>query len=112
MTSWYNVAIRELAALPNFQFDARWIQGQLRETLPLEQIEKALSFLEKNGFLSRTAPFISKKPIECMGGVFTLSLGTFHRQMLNQISESIESVPRDERLIDDERARRAEAVEP
>lgn len=99
LTSWYYVAIRELAALPDFQFDARWIQGRLRENLPLEQIEKALLFLEKHGFLNRVRPYITKKTVECMGGIFTLSLGTFHRQMLNQISDSIESVPRDERLI-------------
>lgn len=99
LSRWYYVAIREMATLPGFKTKAEWIQPRLREFLPLSDIQQALDFLLKHGFLSEDQANAEPKLLSCMGGVFKLALGTFHRQMLNQVIESIDRTPADERHI-------------
>jgi uncharacterized protein (TIGR02147 family) len=101
LSHWYIVAIRELATLEGFKLEAKWIQERLREKVPLAEIENAIQFLSLNGFIrsenGRTA--LEDKNIQCMGGVFKLALGSFHKQMLALASDAIDSVPSDERYL-------------
>ena len=102
LSHWYYVAIRELATLPGFHADAEWVQARLRNKVPLVDIRKALEFLEKAGFFSRLPDGSVKahvKFIQCSGGVYRMSLRAFHRQMLEQSVDAIESVPTMERLL-------------
>ena len=102
LSHWYYVAIRELATLPGFLADAEWVQSRLRKKVPLVEIRKALEFLEKTGFFSRLPDGSVKahvKFVQCSGGVYRMSLRAFHRQMLEQSIEAIESVPTMERLL-------------
>lgn len=99
LSAWFFVAIREMASLPDFQFDAHWIQKHLRQSIPLEDINRCLTFLESHGFIQRQKPHVPDKNLDCMGGVFTMALASFHKQMLQQTANAIDAVPRDERLI-------------
>ena len=102
LTRWYFVAIRELANQPGFVTEPRWIKEQLQFPVTLKEVSKALSFLLKESYLKEnedgsTVP--TKKKMECLGGVYRIALGDFHRQMLKLSETSIDSVPSSERLI-------------
>lgn len=101
LTHWYYVAIREMAALPNFKFDARWVTAHLRHRITVREAEQALHFLKANGFieLKEGKHRRPNKAIECIGGVFRLALLQFHREMLQVTSELIASTPRDVRSV-------------
>jgi uncharacterized protein (TIGR02147 family) len=103
MSNWYYVAIREMASLPDFQLDPLWIQGRLGQSVSLENIKTALEFLVRHGYIraardgSTLAP---KEPLDCQGDVYRTALTRYHQQMLAIASESLESVPDNERDLD------------
>lgn len=99
---WYHIAIRELAQLPGFKDDPRWIQDNLRYKVGLPEIKQALEFLTDHGFLERDAAGRLRKPdklIECKTGVLKPALTKFHTEMLGLAAQSISSVPSSERNI-------------
>lgn len=102
LTRWFYVAIREMALLPGFRPDARWIQARLRGKVSLKDVQQALDFLISSGFMtvqpdgSVTVP---QKDMQCIGGVFKLALGNFHSEMLGLAIDSISSTPRDRRSV-------------
>ncbi|MCM2323747.1 MAG: TIGR02147 family protein [Oligoflexia bacterium] len=102
LTRWYYVAIREMSMLPEFKPEASWIQPRLRSRVDLKDIKEALAFLSEQGFIEllpngRAQP--PEKRLDCDGGVFSLSMAGFHRQMLALAADSIEQTPREERNL-------------
>lgn len=86
LSRWYHVAIRELAALPDFKMDAKWIQKRLKGAVLLSDIEKSLEFLKKHGFLSQNEQGKISPPkhrIECLDEVFKTAMLKFHEQVFN-----------------------------
>lgn len=77
LSNWYCVAIREMAHLPEFQFDAKWIQERLVYRVSISNINAALRFLTRNGFIDR------QNEIKAQGAVFRLAQAEFHEQMAN-----------------------------
>lgn len=102
LSRWYYVAIRELINAPGFKENAEWIQGRLRGKVSQKEIEEALQFLDKFGFIKKDNDGqykVAQKQLDCHEGVFKISLGEFHRQMLDLAKLSIEETPREERLL-------------
>lgn len=102
LSRWYYVAIRELANSKSFQANPAWIQERLRGRVSQKEIQDALEFLTKFGFLVQDATggfSVGEKQLDCHEGVYKISLGEFHRQMLDWAKASIEEVPRTERLL-------------
>jgi uncharacterized protein (TIGR02147 family) len=102
LTHWYYVAIREMAAMEGFQFDAEWVQKKLRFAVPLKEIKDALEFLKESGYIEiRPDGSVNppKKPLNCSGGVYRLALGKFHREVFSLAARSIEKTPSEERDI-------------
>lgn len=102
LTRWYYVAIREMAGLEGFRFEERWIQKNLRKTIPLSNIRRAMNFLHQNNYIEikhGESPTKSLKHLECSEGAYKLSLGQFHKQMFHLAIESIDNASRTERLI-------------
>lgn len=102
LSNWYYVAIRELVNLPEFTNDSVWIQERLRGRVSQKQIIEAMQFLLKYEFISKdnSGKFrVAEKQLSCHEGVYKISLGEFHRQMLDIAKISIDVVSRDERLL-------------
>jgi uncharacterized protein (TIGR02147 family) len=102
LTRWPRVAIREMTALEDFRPDAVWIQGRLRFQVPLSEIADALSFLIERGFIEKSpsgAMKLNEKQLDCVSGVFKLSLSEFHDQVLMLAARAIKDVPSAERHI-------------
>lgn len=102
LTRWFYVAIREMALLPGFRPDARWIQARLKGKVSLKEVQQALDFLISNGFMTVQPDGTVKVPqkdMQCIGGVFKLALGNFHSEMLGLAIEAISNTPRDKRSV-------------
>jgi uncharacterized protein (TIGR02147 family) len=102
LTHWYYVAIREMAAVDDFQDDPHWIQQRLRYSVSLQEVAVALEFLLKNGYLERGAGGKIKAPeksLDCSGGIYRVALGKYHRELLQLAAESIDKTPSAEREI-------------
>jgi uncharacterized protein (TIGR02147 family) len=117
---WLNVTIRELVNLPDFQADVKWISERLRFSPSDLEIERALKFLSKEGYIQQNTDgkwIIGQRHLDCQEGVFKLSLGEYHRQILGLAQRSIEEIPRELRLImghtttlDGEQKQKAETI--
>jgi uncharacterized protein (TIGR02147 family) len=101
MSNWFYVAIRELAGVKGFRLNPKWIQSQLREKVLLADVTKALRFLIDHDFIrvvGGKAKF-PEKNLQCMGGVYRIALGKFHKEMLNITRDSIDHVASEDRQI-------------
>lgn len=101
LTKWFYAAIREMVHLKDFRDEADWIQSRLNGRVSKAECKEALAFLIEKGFVQKTADgySASQRPLDCREGVFKVSLGEFHRQMMELGSQSIEKVPREHRYI-------------
>lgn len=102
LSRWYFVAIRELAFLPDFKLDAKWIQDRLTHQVPLNDIKEAIEFLLENGFLQKNEAgqvTLPEKNIECFGSVYRMALAHFHREMLTLAKSAIEHVELSKRSV-------------
>ena len=102
LTHWFYLVIRELSTLRGFKYDATWIQERLRPKVLKSEIRKAIRFLSESKFFRvREDGSVETliREVECTGGVYRVALGQFHQEMLSEISDSISSVPSEERLI-------------
>lgn len=100
LNKWYNIAIRELTALPDFQLDAQWIQKKLRFHVSKEEIKKSLVFLIETGLIELDAEGKVKRPdkhLKCMSGIYRLSLAQYYREMFELSAKAFDEVPREER---------------
>lgn len=93
---WWNVAIREMSSLPDFQEDEGWIQRRLLFTVSLNDIRKSVKFLSKHKLLAKYGNF---RFLDCDGNVYKLALATFHNQLLTKAVESIHKLSSEERYI-------------
>jgi len=96
LKKWWNLAIREMSSLPDFEEDEAWIQRRLLYTVSLTDIRKSLTFLNKHRLLAKYGEF---RRLDCQGNVYKLSLSDFHKQILEKAVESIYKVSSDERHI-------------
>jgi uncharacterized protein (TIGR02147 family) len=103
VSRWYHIAIREMAALPGFKAEPKWIQARLKPKLPLLEIKDALDFLLEKGYLQKDSSGVvaaAKQVVDCKGSVYWTALSQSHRQMFQLASDSIESTHSSERRLD------------
>lgn len=99
---WYIPAIRELAALPTFRDDPKWIASILQPPISLNQAKEALVTLCNLGLLVRNADgrLIQADPLVTTGsGPHGHHIVNFHRAMIHQATRALDEVPRDQRDI-------------
>lgn len=100
LSEWYLVALRELAAHPEFKGNLKWIQKQLNFHVPLADLKEALQFLVKQGFLKKVDKnyyLQTDRHLDCLGGIFQLSLNRFHQQILDLSAQAMDSLPKEKR---------------
>ncbi|HEX4925840.1 MAG TPA: TIGR02147 family protein [Bdellovibrionales bacterium] len=99
-SKWYHLAIREMATLPGFKLDAKWIQGRLKTTVKLEELESALEFLVGAGFLKRSDRGRVERPtkrLEAHSAVLSVAMTQFHQQTLALAANALTDTPSAER---------------
>lgn len=99
---WYIPAIRELAALPGFREDPKWIASTLQPPISVNQAKEALATLcnlgllvqGADGRLSQAAPLVTTG-----SGPLGHHIVNYHRAMMSQATRALDEVPRDQRDI-------------
>ncbi len=102
LTRWYYVAIRELAATPDFKAEPAWIQDRLRVRLTIKEIKDALQFLFGQGYLVQRPDgtvALAEQHLECMAGIYRISIQQYHKQMLTLANQSLENATEVERTV-------------
>lgn len=100
---WFHIVIREMIDLKNFQSDPGWISQHLHPHVSKEEVKRALKLLLKlklikknreERYLERTDPIIATTP-----EVNSLAIVHFHQSMMGLASQSLSTVPAEERDI-------------
>ncbi len=102
LSRWHHVAIQEMAHWPDFQGDPKWIGQRLSESVPLSEIQSALTFLLESGFLEKNGQgkiVPRQKEIALEGEVLQLALREFHHAMNAVCIRSMDTTPRANRAI-------------
>ena len=91
-SNWYVLAIRELAALPDFKEDAAWIAKTLNPPITKKQAHEAILLLLEMKYLIRdeTGKLKQSEPEITTGAeVKSLSVLNYHKNMLNLASRAL-----------------------
>lgn len=99
---WYYAAIRELALLPDFKEDPKWIARKLSPPIKPQEAATALELLLKLGFLKRDKSgrlVQAERNITTPREVQSLAIANFHRQMIRIASEAIDRTSAEKRDI-------------
>jgi uncharacterized protein (TIGR02147 family) len=101
VSQWHHYAIRELADLPGFQEDPKWIQNQLRPSVPLKSVQQATETLENLGLLARDEKNDIRYTDKIMSqtDVPDEALKQFHETMLSLAATSLRDVQVEKREI-------------
>ncbi len=99
---WYVPVIREMVSLPDFQLDPKWIQAHLRTKVSVPSLRKGIDLLkalkiikqEKDGRWRVADSVVTTGP-----QVNSIQVANYHRQMILQAHNSINTVPAEEREI-------------
>jgi len=103
ISHWYYPIIREMISLDHFELDPKWIQARLSKKLPLAEVERAIEFLLRHGYIEKLKNGkvdVPEKRITCDGGVFRLAMAKFHKDMMDLASDSITTVDREYRNVE------------
>lgn len=99
---WYNVAIREMVALPNFQNDPKWIAKQIIPAITRADAVKSIATLKTLGLIKedKDGKLYQTDPVITSTNNVTKSLATkFHQQMIKAASEALNRFDSKERDI-------------
>lgn len=99
---WWALAVRDMAQLPDFKLDARWIGRRLRPRIRPAQAQRAIDLLLRLGLLTtdgegKTHP--TERTISTGPEVQSLAVRNYHRSLLELASRALDEVPREERNI-------------
>jgi len=99
---WYLPVIREMVSLPGFQYDPKWIQAKLKDTVSLPDIRKALSILSELKLVEKRSDgrwYVTDSVITTGPQVSSILVGNYHRQMAQKAIEALKSVSPEDREI-------------
>jgi uncharacterized protein (TIGR02147 family) len=99
VSNWLYPVLREMVALKDFRDDPYWIARRLNGRASITEIAAALQFLLKEGFIEKAAGRFQPKDHMVLSSdeVRSLAIRNYHRQMLDQAKESLDTLPMEER---------------
>jgi len=92
-SQWHAPVIRELAALPGFLEETKWIAGKLWPRIRPAQAKKALGLLQRLGMLVRDSAGRLVPPVENIAtgrSVRSLAIRNYHRLMLELAARALD----------------------
>ena len=100
LSHWLHPVIREMVSLSEFRDDPYWISRRITGKASVSEINKALQFLIKEGFIQRSSEgrFVATdNMIFSKDEVKSLAIRNYHRSMLDLAKEKLEDLPIEER---------------
>ena len=102
LRNWYYVAIREMAALPDFRADPAWIKERLMYPVSDQEVSSALEFLLEKGLIEKDRQsdgYRTGSTLNIKGGMHRLASARFHKEMFDLAIQSIDAVEREDRNL-------------
>jgi len=99
---WWALVIRDMAQLPDFQLDPRWIGRRLRPRVRPAQVQRALDLLTRLGLLvvgDDGKVQAAERTISTGPEVQSLAVRNYHRSLLDLAGNALDEIPREERNI-------------
>lgn len=102
---WWALIVREMANLPEFEHDARWVARRLRPRVRSIQAQRALELLERLGMLTRGADGRTRATDRTVStgpelqALQSLAVRNYHRAHLDLAARSLDEVPRESRNV-------------
>lgn len=100
LSNWLYPVLREMVTLKDFRFDPYWISRRLRRTVSLSDIVQAWNFLVEEGYLEQRpdGSYAAKdRMVASSDEITSLAIRNYHRQMLGQAVDALETLPVGER---------------
>jgi uncharacterized protein (TIGR02147 family) len=99
--NWWNLAVREIVALPDYKHSSKWIARILEPEISIEEAEQSLKLLKKLGFIKKKKGNWTpvSKTIKTDAQVRSVKVAQYHREMIRLGGESITRFPSDQREI-------------
>lgn len=99
LSHWLFPVIREMVALKEFRDDPYWISRRMVGKASVAEIGQAMQFLLKEGFVEKVEGKFQSKDNMVLSSdeVRSLAIRNYHRQMLDQAKECLDSLPLEER---------------
>lgn len=99
LSHWLFPVIREMVALKDFRDDPYWISRRIIGNATTAEIGQALQFLIKEGFIEKIdGTFVAKDNMVLTSDeVRSLAIRNYHRQMLDQAKESLDTLAIEDR---------------
>lgn len=101
-SKWYALVIREMALLPDFRPNPKYIASRLRTKLTLSDIKSALKLLEHLKLLEKNAEGkvqATQTTLQTPGRFFSLAARNFQRSMLKISARALDGLPTNDRNI-------------
>lgn len=99
---WWALVIRDMAQLPDFQLDPRWIGRRLRPRVRPAQVQRALDLLFRLGLLVKEPGgkvHATERTVSTGPEVQSLAVRNYHRSLIELASGALDEIPREERNI-------------
>jgi uncharacterized protein (TIGR02147 family) len=99
VSHWLYPVLREMVSLAEFRDDPYWISRRVHGKASVQEISAALQWLIKEGFIEKgESKWVAKDNMVLTSDeVRSLAIRNYHRQMLEQAKECLESLPIEER---------------
>jgi len=99
LSHWIYPVVREMALLPGFNGDPLWISRRINHAVGLNEINDALNFLRREGFLRQVNGRYEAVDnlVISSDEVRSLAVRNYHRQMLGCAVEALDVVAMEER---------------
>jgi uncharacterized protein (TIGR02147 family) len=101
-SNWYFIPVREVVGFTDFKEDMNWIAECVIPPISPEQAQLAINELLNLGLITRNArgELVQSNPsLSTPDEVISSSIAKWHREMMSRASESIDTIPREERDI-------------
>jgi len=99
---WYNIAIREMLTLPDFQDDPKWIASRLRPPISPKEARKALKEMKTLGLIKRdeTGKWSqSSQNIFKNDDIFHSVVASYHKEMIKKAGEAMDRFDKQSREV-------------
>jgi uncharacterized protein (TIGR02147 family) len=99
LSHWLYPVIREMISLKEFRDDPYWISRRLNGKAKVSEIQLALQFLKTEKFIVKNGDRYEAvdNMVVSSDEVFSLAIRNYHREMLSQAKESLETLSVEER---------------
>ena len=95
VSSWYPLAIKELALLSDFAFSSRWIASRLDHKVTVEEVNEAIELLERLGLIKidkkKKKMIVTDQSLQTPNMAGSSAIRSYHKKILDLSKDSVDT---------------------